>query len=100
MIYPHHQLNRDERCRREARRWETPKTVFWPDDPVLALPAVGRLWPSFIRSHLLESKAHTYEVDFGRDIGEAVYLFENFDAIFVEHEREQWFDGIYWNGLD
>ena len=56
--------------------------------------------PSFIRSHLLESKAHTYEVDFGRDIGEAVYLFENFDAIFVEHEREQWFDGIYWNGLD
>ena len=22
------------------------KTVFWPDDPIKALPAVGRLWPS------------------------------------------------------
>ena len=24
----------------------TPKSVFWLDDPVLALSAVGRLWPS------------------------------------------------------
>ena len=26
--------------------WEHHKTVSWPNDPVEALPAVGRLWPS------------------------------------------------------
>ena len=27
-FYPHHQFNRAERHRREAGRWEHPKTVF------------------------------------------------------------------------
>ena len=34
MFYPHHQFNRAQHRRREARCWKHPKTVFWPDDPV------------------------------------------------------------------
>ena len=33
-FYPHHQFNQAEHRRRKARRWEHPKTVFWPNDPV------------------------------------------------------------------
>ena len=36
-------------CTKEVswRLWEHPKTVSWPEDPVWALPAVDRLWPSY-----------------------------------------------------
>ena len=34
MFYPHHQFNRAECHRREEGRWEHPKTVFWPANPV------------------------------------------------------------------
>ena len=44
-FYPHHQFNRAERHRREARRWEHPMTEFWPDDTDWALPAVRWRWP-------------------------------------------------------
>ena len=31
--------------------WEHPKTVFWPDGPVWALPAISRLWPSTVKKN-------------------------------------------------
>ena len=51
--------------------WEHHKTVSWLDDPILALPAVSRLWPSddddddegnLLRMVLLDDGCH-YEED-------------------------------------
>ena len=56
-FYPHHQFNRAECHRHEEGRWEHPKTVFWPANPVLALLAIGRLWPSGFKNSVSKEAA-------------------------------------------
>ena len=65
-FYPHQQFNQAERCTREARRCEHPKTVFWPDDPIQALPTIGWLWPSKSKTCQIDIQTylwpHTYSI--------------------------------------